>query len=241
MKTRTAAAAAAICAALAAAAHVALVKASPVKTPAVGEGVINALGGLRSIASEAVWFRAERMQEQCRFGELAQLASVLTFLEPHEPEVWIYSAWNLAYNVSVKMPSPEDRWPWIAEALRLLRDEGLKWNPSSARICREIAFIFEIKIGTDIDAAAPIYRREWKKLVEAAAASGDWESLGMDEARMRALEKETGMDDWTNPETSAMYWARRGLETADDSDRPFLNEIVRLSRILYDRKTKDAK
>ena len=77
---------------------------NPVKTPSVGTGVVAALGGLRSIASEVVWFRAERLQQQGRFGELVQLSSLLTFLEPHVPEVWLYAAWNLAYNVSLRMP-----------------------------------------------------------------------------------------------------------------------------------------
>lgn len=238
MKKGTAAmlAAAAACAVAAAASQAALRKISPSRAPVVRQGVFSALGGLRSLASEAVWFRAERLQSRCRFAELAHLASILTFLEPHEPEVWIYSAWNLAYNVSVKMPSLEDRWPWVAEAVRLLRDRGLAWNPGDPKLCRELAYLFEIKIGADSDAASPIYRREWRKAVEAATASGDWGSLGMDPARMRETMEESGMNDVADPEFSAFYWAREGLRSAGPADRPFLLDIQRLSKIIYARR-----
>ena len=71
--------------------------------------VLAALGGVRSIAAEVVWFRADRLQEEGRYVELAQLAETLAFLEPHTPEVWSYAAWNLAYNVSAMMPTAADR------------------------------------------------------------------------------------------------------------------------------------
>ena len=81
-----------------------LFKVSAVKTPSIGSGIIASLGGLRSIASEVIWFRADKLERQGRFGELVQLASMLTFLEPHVTEVWTYSAWNLSYNISLRMP-----------------------------------------------------------------------------------------------------------------------------------------
>ena len=76
-------------------------------SPALAESAFAALGGLRAIASEIIWFRADRLQEEGRYVELAQLASMLTAMEPRTPEVWSYAAWNLAYNVSVMMPTPE--------------------------------------------------------------------------------------------------------------------------------------
>ena len=178
--------------------------------PALTEGAFAALGGLRSIAAEVIWFRADRLQEEGRYVELAQLASALTFMEPHTPEVWSYAAWNLAYNVAVMMATEEDRWRWVEAGLRLLRDEGLRYNPSSRDLCREIAWMFEIKIGGSIDSAAPIYREKWKAAVEDVAARGAWEELGMDAGEMRRIEHVTGFTDWTDPQLSAIYWGVRG-------------------------------
>jgi hypothetical protein len=197
-------------AALAVAGQFLLASRRPSKTPAIASGVFAALGGLRSIAAEILWFRADRLQDEGRYVEMAQLASALAFMEPHTPEVWSYAAWNLAYNVSVMMPTPEDRWRWVEAGLRLLRDEGLVRNPGSRELCRELAWMFEIKIGADIDSAAAHYRERWRAIVEDVRARGAWSELRMDPEEMRRIEAVTGFDDWTDPQLSAIYWGLRG-------------------------------
>lgn len=182
----------------------------PSKTPAVASGVFAALGGLRSIAAEILWFRADRLQDEGRYVEMAQLASALAFMEPHTPEIWSYAAWNLAYNISVMMPTHEDRWRWVEAAIRLLRDEGLEYNPDSRELHRELAWMFELKIGANLDDAAPTYREKWKAIVEDVRARGAWNELKMDEAEMRHIERITGFSDWTDPQLSAIYWGMRG-------------------------------
>lgn len=182
----------------------------PESAPALAEGAFAAIGGLRSIAAEVIWFRADRLQESGRYVELAQLASALTLMEPHTPEVWSYAAWNLAYNVSVMMATPEDRWRWVLAAIRLLRDEGLVLNPGSSELCRELAWLFELKIGAQIDTASPVYREKWKEIVEDVKRRGAWEELRMDPQIMARIEQATGFDDWTDPQLSAIYWAAKG-------------------------------
>lgn len=206
---------------------------TPVKIPSVGSGVIAALGGLRSIASEVIWFRADRLERQGRFGELVQLASMLTFLEPHVTEVWSYSAWNLAYNISLRMPRNEDKWFWVHSAIRMLRDEALKWNPGDPDICYELANLFELKIGHKIDVAAPLYRREWRKIVEDVKRRDAWHELSMNRAEMAEIEKLYGVTDWGNPQSSAIYWARHGLAKSDSRDRSRLEYIIRQAEMLY--------
>ena len=183
----------------------------PVRSaPVLSEGVLAAMGGLRAIAAEVIWFRADRLQEEGRYVELAQLAHTLALSEPHTPEVWSYAAWNLSYNVSVMMPTAEDRWRWVSAAIKLLRDDGLKYNPRSAELHRELAWLFELKIGLDIDSMAATYRAKWRELVKDVERRGAWEELGMDPKIMLRIEKATGFDDWTDPQLSAIYWAALG-------------------------------
>ena len=68
----------AVLAALSVTGQVALRRARPPSAPALAEGAFAALGGLRSIAAEVVWFRMDRLQDEGRYVELAQLATVLT-------------------------------------------------------------------------------------------------------------------------------------------------------------------
>src|SRR5271163_3923692 len=93
-----------------------------------------ALGGFRGLISNYLWIRANDLQQDDKFFEAAQLADWITDLEPHFKQVWIFQAWNMAYNISIKFKenSPgiySDRWRWVERGIELLRDQGLRWNP----------------------------------------------------------------------------------------------------------------
>lgn len=195
------------------------------KSPALAESAFAALGGVRSIIAEIVWFRADRLQEEGRYVELRQLAETLALLEPHTPEIWSYAAWNLAYNISIMMPTDEDRWRWVEAAIRLLRDRGLKYNPGSREICRELAWLFELKLGGKLDQASPLYREKWKAIIEDVMAREAWEEIGMKKSIMNEIEQVTGFKDWRDPMMSAMYWARIGRNP----------EIFHQARVIYAR------
>ena len=171
--------------------------------------VIAGLGGFRGILSEIVWFRADRLQNEGRYAEMAQIANLLTTLEPNTPEVWAYAAWNLAYNISVMMPSNEDRWRWVESAMKLLRDDGLRLNPRSPELHRELAWLFLSKIGGNIDEASPLYSSRWAEIVD--AAKGDWGQLKMNPSLVSYIDRTYGVQNWRDPKSSALYWAHHGL------------------------------
>ena len=181
----------------------------PVPVSSHANLVIAGLGGFRGILSEVVWFRADRLQREGRYSEMAQLANMLTTLEPHTPEVWSYAAWNLAYNISVMMPTNEDRWRWVESALELLRDDGLRHNPKSPELHKELAWLFLSKIGGQIDPAAPLYAERWSRIVD--GAKGDWSKLKMNPSLVSYIDRTYGVRDWRDPKASALYWAHHGL------------------------------
>ena len=208
----------------------------PASAPAMTEGALAAFGGIRSIVAEVVWFRADRLQDEGRYVELAQLASTLSYLEPHTPEVWSYAAWNLAYNISVMMPTHEDRWRWVNAAIVLLRDKGLALNPTESELYRELAWLFELKLGTNLDAASPVYRAKWREIVEDVARRNAWEELRMDSRVMDEVTKAYGLSDVADPMFSAVYWAHIGrVVSKKKEDLAFLNEIIRQSCAIYRR------
>ena len=220
----------------------ALRAARPASAPAMTEGALAAFGGIRSIVAEVVWFRADRLQDEGRYVELAQLASTLSYLEPHTPEVWSYAAWNLAYNISVMMPTHEDRWRWVNAAIVLLRDKGLVINPTESELYRELAWLFELKLGTDLDAAAPVYRAKWREIVEDVARRNAWEELRMDSRVMDEVTKAYRLSDVADPMFSAVYWAHIGrVVSKKKEDLAFLNEIIRQSCAIYRRSHKGEK
>src|SRR5882672_10901696 len=112
-----------------------------------------ALGGFRGLISNALWMRASDLQEEDKFFEMAQLAEWITRLEPHFVQVWLVQAWNMAYNISVKFKDYPDRWRWVQRGIELLRDDGLRYNPNETLIYRELGWIFQHKLGQNLDDA----------------------------------------------------------------------------------------
>ena len=192
--------------------------------------VMAGLGGFRGIVAEVLWFRVNTLQEAGRFMELVQLSDWITMLDPHAAEAWSYNAWNLAYNVSVVMLRPEDRLRWVQNGIALLRDKGLSFNPREARLYRELAWLYQNKIGDTLDEAHITYKLALAEtmapfLHDDGTVNDTPENrarLGarrLDAARMVALEKRFGPLDWRIAETHAVYWAIQGVDCADDTER----------------------
>lgn len=122
-----------------------------------------ALGGFRGILADILWVRASDLQDKGKYFELVQLADWITKLEPRYAQVWTFHGWNLAYNVSVLFNAPEDRWRWVRHGMMLLRDEGLKYNPEDSDMLYQLGWIFQHKIGQDLDDANKHYKESWAR------------------------------------------------------------------------------
>ncbi len=184
-----------------------------------------ALGGFRGVLADALWLRAGRMQDERRFVELVQLSDWVTELEPTNEEVWIFHAWNMAYNVSFLLSRADDRWRWVENGLSLLRDRGIPLNPRSAELKQTLGWFFLHKVGMPDDDRSPHYRTVWAREVGSflgpdgsAPAAGSFaeaelaEELRMDAGVMRDLEDRLGPIDWRVPAASALYWGWLGTE-----------------------------
>ena len=196
------------------------------------------LGGFRGIISEILWFRVSRLQEEGRFLELVQLADWITRLDPHAAEGWAYNAWNLAYNVSVMMNRPEDRLRWVQNGISMLRDEGLRLNPREAKLYRELAWLYQNKVGDNLDnmhlaykfalleVMAPLVNADGT-LMASEANRKTLAGLRLDAGRMLDMERRFGSVDWRMAETHALYWAEQGVALAEGA------ELVMSRRAVY--------
>ncbi len=188
------------------------------------------LAGFRGLAADLLLLRALRLQDRQRYFELVQLTNWITALEPQFTQVRVLQAWNMAYNISVMMPTDEDRWRWVQNGISLLRDRGLRANPNDRRLFRELGWIFFHKIGSDSDTAAPHYKREWaKQMMTAVGQQGyvDYSTLqavpesasrlldlGLIPERMQEVDDLYGPLDWRVAETHSLYWAHCGMTVA---------------------------
>ena len=58
-------------------------------------------------------------------------------------------------------------WRWVQQGLRLLRDEGLRYNPTDPRIYQELGWIYQHKLGGDSDRLHAYYKQQWSERVAA--------------------------------------------------------------------------
>lgn len=135
--------------------------------PQVAVGI--AMGALRGLFVNYLWIRANTAKEEGRYFEAVELARQITRLQPRFPRVWSFHAWNLAYNISVTTQTPEERWDWVNAGIRLLRDEGLRANPSDMLMHRELGWMFLHKVGGYTDDSNQHYKRqlayEWHSIM----------------------------------------------------------------------------
>lgn len=135
--------------------------------PQVAAGI--AMGAFRGLFVNILWIRANALKEDGRFHEAIDLAKAITKLQPRFPQVWVFHAWNMAYNISVATQTPQERWQWVNAGIKLLRDQGIPANPNDMLIHKELGWIFLHKIGGYLDDANVHYKRwlaaEWTEVL----------------------------------------------------------------------------
>ena len=123
--------------------------------------LLGKLGTFRALAIDWAAIRAERLKSEGKHYEALQLHQTICALAPQFPKLWAYAAWNMAYNISVSQYTPEARWQWVQNGIKILRDEGLKYNPKSVTLYKELVWIFWHKIGDFLDDEHMNYKRAW--------------------------------------------------------------------------------
>lgn len=219
-----------------------------------------ALGGFRGLISNFLWMRANDLQQDDKFFEAAQLADWITKLEPTFASVWVFQGWNMAYNISVKFKENgpgdyTDRWHWVENGIELMRDGGLRYNPNSVDIYRELAWQFQHKMGANLDDANMFYKIQWAgemrpffgesgtnylNLISPQTADDRTnatvlkEKYKLDPEFIKTVDEKYGPLDWRLPEAHAIYWGAKGLDAADrNPDKVKEDDKIKLRRIVY--------
>lgn len=121
--------------------------------------LLGKLGTFRALAIDWASIRADRLKEEGKTYEAMQLHETVCALAPRFPKVWANAAWNMAYNISVSQYTPEARWQWVQNGIKIIRDKGLKFNPKSVTLYKELAWIYWHKIGDFLDDEHLNYKR----------------------------------------------------------------------------------
>jgi hypothetical protein len=219
-----------------------------------------ALGGFRGLISNFLWIRANDLQQDDKFFEAAQLSQWITQLEPTYTQVWLFQAWNMAYNISVKFKenSPgvyADRWNWLERGIELLRDDGLRYNPNNILIYRELGWFFQHKMGQNLDDGNMYYKKRWANEMNPffgahgtnfdtllhPQSAADFKQLQiftnqykLDPVFAKHVDDTYGPFDWRLPEAHAIYWGSKALDEAKKNpDKVKTDDLITVRRIIY--------
>lgn len=121
-----------------------------------------AIGALRGVLVDYLWIKTAIMKERGQFHEAMQDANMIARLQPRFAQVWAFLGHNLAYNISVSLNTPQERWEMVKAGIDLVRNKGIRYNPNDLNLHRELAFWFKHKIEGVSDDAHLHYKRQFR-------------------------------------------------------------------------------
>jgi len=122
---------------------------------------IQVFGAFRGLIADIAFIRAESLKQAGRFYDAMQLHEWICALQPHFPAVWEYAAWNMSWNISVTTFTPQERWNWVYNGVKLLRDRGIQFNPRAINLYKQLAWTFNNKMGDTTDEFHYAYKCQW--------------------------------------------------------------------------------
>ena len=193
-----------------------------------------ALGPIRGLVVDALWWRVANLQVEGEYFEILNITDWITMMNPTDSFAWVYHAWNLSSNLAYEFPTPETRWKWVEAGVKLLRDEGLKYNPGNKHIRSELAWLFLDKVGGISEPGKAYYIKQLATEMERYLKVGDRDEIealataktgelarrakalerveGLVPSKMLEIDRRCGPFQWRLPQAQAVYWGLRDSE-----------------------------
>ncbi len=102
--------------------------------------------GLRGIATNLLWTKANRYKMTESWDRLSATLNQIAKLQPNYITVWEFQAHNLSYNVSAEFDDYRSRYHWVKKGIEFLI-EGTRYNKKSPRLFWNLGWFLGHKIG----------------------------------------------------------------------------------------------
>jgi hypothetical protein len=209
-----------------------IINEAPENAPPSLAFVTVAMGAFRGLVVDILWMRADALKDQGQFFDARQLAEWITTLQPRFAAVWDFHSWNMAYNISVAIPSsqPDERWRWVKNGYELLRDKGIPLNPRSIVLYRQLAMTFQHKIGGVSDDAHKYYKLQLATSMMPLLSSADNQLDSEDNRYFEVLVKApAGLRDVENDgEVRSLITALKSADGRFKDEKDFVGNYLSL-------------
>lgn len=119
--------------------------------------VLVAIGGLRGVAADLLYLKADEFWQEGKWEEVFGMYRAITILQPQYADYWSNLGFHLAWNLSFRAESEEEKQRYIEQGIRFLK-EGVSYNQDVYQLYFDIAFIYDHKL-KDYDEAVRWYRK----------------------------------------------------------------------------------
>ncbi|MBS1700428.1 MAG: hypothetical protein JST12_02105 [Armatimonadetes bacterium] len=109
-----------------------------------------ALAGFREFIAGILWVRADSFFESGNYDAILPIIRLVTFLDPHEIDVYATGMWHIGYNFTDEEQRSDRR--YLPSALAL-GEEGAKQNPNTYELYFETGWLWYHKIDDNYDKA----------------------------------------------------------------------------------------
>lgn len=117
------------------------------------------LGGMRGLLAMVLWIRAENLKHERKWVELQTHYTMVGKLQPYFATVYIFNAWNQAYNLSAQWQSVDEKYRWVVGGLDHLYT-GELYSPQNPDLRLEQGHLYFLKLGGSFERVA--YRSRWR-------------------------------------------------------------------------------
>jgi len=111
-----------------------------------GETVKLATLGLRGVAANILWDKANTYKMKKDWTNLSATLRQIAKIEPHFVKVWRFQGWNLSYNVSAEFDDYRERYRWVIRGIDYL-NEGIRYNRTDPMLVWDVGWFISQKIG----------------------------------------------------------------------------------------------
>ncbi|HEX4143182.1 MAG TPA: hypothetical protein VHY91_06505 [Pirellulales bacterium] len=116
------------------------------KIDPAGETIRLATLGMRGIAANILWAKADEYKMKEDWTNLSATLEQIAYLQPNYIGVWQFQSWNLAYNVSYEFDDYRERYAWVIKGIEFLQ-KGIEYNANDPRLMSGVGWFAAHKIG----------------------------------------------------------------------------------------------
>jgi hypothetical protein len=115
--------------------------------------------GLRGVAVSMLWSKANEYKKTEDWTAFQSTLEQLARLQPYFIAVWRFQSWNLTYNVSVESDDVRDRFYYVKQGIKYLKD-GILFNKDNPSLLDDLGWFHGNKVGRADE--HEIYRKLYK-------------------------------------------------------------------------------